>query len=185
MTISFLHRATSLCLSLAIALSPFFGVNIALADSFHDSSLAKATAQLPINGNLPGGTPISVEITAPSDGAVKVFPPGSIDLEGTASVGMGAIVKDTTVVYILDISGSMNTNAGVDCNGDAVTDTRLVCAQAAVRRANTAAKAANSSVDLTGLGSFEGSATCISTAYDVNLGAAGTQLLVDPTLDSD
>jgi hypothetical protein len=141
---------------------------------------------LAADGNLPGGTSISVDITAPSDGAVKVFPPGSIDLEGTASVAEGVIVKDTTVVFVMDISDSMNADAGVDCDGIAGNDTRLVCEKEAVEAANTAAKAASSSVDLTGLASFEGNFAdqiCISTAHDVDLGTGGSQLLVDPGLD--
>jgi hypothetical protein len=140
------------------------------------------------NGNLPGGTPISVDITAPSDGAVKVYPPGSIDLEGSASVGEGVIIKDTTVVYIMDVSDSMKDDAGVDCDGAAGSDPRLLCEKEAVKAANTAAKAPTSSVDQTGLGSFHGNYTdniCISTAHDVDLGTAGDQLLVDPGLDGD
>jgi hypothetical protein len=138
------------------------------------------------DGNLPGGTSISVNITVPSDGAVKVFPPGSIDLEGTASVAEGVIVKDTTVVYIMDISDSMNSGSGVDCDGLAGNDSRLVCEKEAVKAANSAAKTATSSVDQTGLGSFEGdfnNQICISTAHDVDLGTTGSQLLVDPGLD--
>jgi hypothetical protein len=139
-----------------------------------------------VDGNLPGGTSISVNITAPSDGAVKVFPPGSIDLEGTASVAEGVIIKDTTVVYIMDISDSMNNNSGVDCDGLPGNDSRLICEKEAVKAANSAARAATSSVDQTGLGSFEGdfaNQICISTAHDVDLGTAGSQLLVDPGLD--
>ena len=113
-------------------------------------------------GRLPGGTAISVDITAPNNGAVKVFPPGIIDLEGTASVAEGALVKDTTVVYIMDISGSMSVSSGVDCNGIPGNDTRLVCEKEAVKAANTTAKAANSAVDQTGIGSFAGSSVCIS-----------------------
>ena len=141
---------------------------------------------LATDGNLPGGTSISVDITAPSDGAIKVSPPGSIDLEGTASVAEGVIVKDTTVVFVMDISDSMNDDAGVDCDGVAGTDSRLVCEKEAVVAANTASKAATSSVDLTGLASFHGNFAdqiCISTAHDVDLGTGGAQLLVDPGLD--
>lgn len=137
-------------------------------------------------GSLPGGTPISVGITAPSDGAVKAYPPGMIDLKGTASVAEGAIVKDTTVVYIMDISASMNNDSGVNCDGIPGTDSRFDCEKAAVEAANTAAEAPSSSVDQTGLGSFDGNystQTCISNAYDVDLGTAGDQLIVDPSLD--
>jgi hypothetical protein len=134
-------------------------------------------------GSLLGGTPISVDITAPSDGAVKVFPPGSIDLEGTASVAEGVIIKDTTVVYILDLSNSMNANSGVDCDDIPGPDPRLVCEKEAVKRANTAAKSASSSIDQTGLGSFQGSSVCVSAAHDVDLGTPGSQFLVDPSWD--
>jgi hypothetical protein len=150
------------------------------------AGLAGRKSLVAADGNLPGGTPISVNITAPGDGAVKVFPPGSIDLEGTASVAEGVVIKDTTVVYIMDVSDSMNSGSGVNCDGAAGNDSRLVCEKEAVKAANTAAKAATSSVDQTGLGSFEGdfaNQTCISTAYDVDLGTTGSQLLVDPGLN--
>jgi hypothetical protein len=149
-------------------------------------ALASMNAPTATVGSLPGGTPISVDITAPSDGAVKVYPPGSIDLAGTASVAEGVIIKDTTVVYIMDISDSMNSSAGVDCDGVAGNDSRFKCEKEAVAAANTAAEAPASSVDQTGLGSFDGnfaSNTCISTAYDVDLGTPGSQLIVDPSLD--
>lgn len=148
-----------------------------------DAGFAGENSSTATIGNLPGGTAISVDITAPSNGAVKVFPPGSIDLEGTASVAEGTLVKDTTVVYIMDLSGSMSANSRVDCNGIPGNDTRLVCEKEAVKAANTTAKAANSSVDQTGLGSFAGSSVCISTAHDVDLGTASSQLLVDPSWD--
>jgi len=70
------------------------------------------------NGNLPGGTSISVDITAPSDGAVKVFPPGNIELEGTAAVGEGVPVPNTGFLYVVDGSGSTADPAGGDCGPD-------------------------------------------------------------------
>src|SRR3970040_3117451 len=69
-------------------------------------------------GNLPGGASISVDITAPSDGAVKVFPPGNIELEGTAAVGEGVPVPNTGFLYVIDGSGSTNGSAGGDCGPD-------------------------------------------------------------------
>jgi hypothetical protein len=154
--------------------------------SFAGMAVLRGINSPAIDGNLPGGTPISVDITAPGDGAVKAYPPGSIDLQGIASVAEGVIVKDTTVVYVMDISDSMNDDSGVDCDGAAGNDSRLVCEKEAVMTANTAASAATSSVDQTGLASFEGNfgdQVCISTAHDVDLGTAGDQLLVDPGLD--
>ncbi|HUF02500.1 MAG TPA: hypothetical protein VMN35_08765 [Gaiellaceae bacterium] len=69
-------------------------------------------------GNLPGGTSISVDVTAPSDGAVKVFPPGNIELEGTAEVGAGVPVANTGFLYVIDGSGSTVDPAGGDCGPD-------------------------------------------------------------------
>jgi hypothetical protein len=73
---------------------------------------------LAIEGNLPGGTSISVDITAPSDGAVKVYPPGTVELEGTASVGEGLPVANTALIYVIDASGSTASPSGGDCGPD-------------------------------------------------------------------
>ncbi|HKP19451.1 MAG TPA: vWA domain-containing protein [Gaiellaceae bacterium] len=102
-------------------------------------------------------------------------------VSGTAAVGTGTIVKDTTVVYVVDRSGSMAESAGVNCDGSPGDETRLECVQRAIEQANTAAAAANSSVDLTGLASFAGNGS--GTAHDVNLGSGGVQLLVAPGHD--
>jgi hypothetical protein len=81
-------------------------------------AFAAASAPAQTAGNLPGGTSISVDITAPSDGAVKVFPPGNIELEGTAEVGQGVPVPNTGFVYVVDGSGSTAAPAGGDCGPD-------------------------------------------------------------------
>ena len=132
---------------------------------------------------LPGGTSIEVTISTPFDGEVfQLVGAGvDVDVEGTASVGTGTPIKDTTVVYILDLSGSMTTNAGVNCDGVGGTDSRLVCAQEGIIEANQAAADAFSSVDETGLGSFR--AVQPGTVHDVDLGTAGLQRIVDPNLD--
>lgn len=80
--------------------------------------LAFAGAASAVDGNLPGGTSIAVDITAPADGAVKVFPPGNIELEGTASVGAGVPVPNTGFIYVVDGSGSSVGSAGGDCGPD-------------------------------------------------------------------
>lgn len=99
-------------------------------------------------GNLPGGTSISVDVTAPSDGAVKVFPPGNIQLEGTAEVGEGVPVANTGFVYVLDGSGSTVDSAGGDCGPDqnpgdpeAAEDEIIDCEIAAVITLNDAVTA--------------------------------------------
>jgi trimeric autotransporter adhesin len=110
------------------------------------------------NGNLPGGTAISVGITSPAD--ATVFQLGDpVPINGTASVAKGVTVKDTTVIFVIDRSGSMGQSAGVDCDGVAGDDSRLQCVQAAVLAANTAAAAAGSAVDLVGIVEFDSSAS--------------------------
>jgi len=73
---------------------------------------------LATDGNLPGGTSISVDITDPSDGAVKVSPPGNVQLEGIASVGEGVPVANTALIYVIDASGSTTASSGGDCGPD-------------------------------------------------------------------
>jgi hypothetical protein len=122
------------------------------------------------NGNLPGGTAISVGIVSPADGAV--FQLGDpVPINGTASVATGVTIQDTTVVFVIDRSGSMAADAGVDCDGVAGNETRLECVQAAVLAANTAAAAAGSAVDLVGIVAFS------DTASQLYFGAPGAAVV--------
>jgi hypothetical protein len=141
-------------------------------------------------GALPGGTSISVDNTSPTNGQKLLIPLGQptrdVTDAGAAAVGAATVVKDTTIVFVMDVSDSMNLSAGVDCTGAGVNDSRLVCEKQGVIVANTAARSATSSVDQVGLASFDGdfaNQICISAAHDVDLGTGGTQLLVDPNLD--
>jgi hypothetical protein len=151
--------------------------------------LLNSYSVLATSGSLPAGTNISVTIDdpVPDTEFLAAGPGGTVDVtvSGTASVAAGVAVKDTAVVYIVDISDSMNDTAGANCDGVAGDDSRLVCEKEAVVAANTVAKTATSAIGQTGLGSFEGNfqdQICISTAHDVDLGAA-TQLLVAPDHD--
>jgi hypothetical protein len=122
------------------------------------------------HGSLPGGTAISVGITSPADGTV--FQLGdAVPINGAASVGTGVTVKDTTVIFVIDRSGSMGQSAGVNCDGVAGDDTRLQCVQAAVLAANTAAAEAGSAVDLVGIVAFD------STASSLYFGAPGAAVV--------
>ena len=56
------------------------------------------------DGNLPGGTPISVNITAPSSGTGTPVPPGEVTLRGTATVDVGVPAPSILLVYVLDVS---------------------------------------------------------------------------------
>ncbi|MDH3262074.1 MAG: hypothetical protein OEM84_14085, partial [Acidimicrobiia bacterium] len=105
---------------------------------------------------LPDGTPIDVTLDAPLNGTEYVLPSGStgvdVVVEGTASVGFGD--GDATVVYVLDVSGSVNSaalgNCGGDLNGDSILDSILDCQIAGVLALNEAA-AISGSVDEVGV----------------------------------
>lgn len=143
-------------------------------------------------GSLPGGTSIAVDNTAPVDGDILLMPEGETTVDvvdtGVATVGGGSVAKNTTVVYVFDLSGSMNDTAGVDCDGIAGNDTRLVCEKKALEAVNTAAQAPGSPIDQSGLASFRGVFNinmCVSNVHDVDIGTSGDQLLVAPGLDAD
>lgn len=111
---------------------------------------------------LPGGTALSVTITAPAVGAI--VPAGPITVTGTASIATGTVVKNTTVVYVVDVSGSTSSAAGVDCDGvGGITsdDTVLACEKAAVQAVNAAASLATSPVLDSGIVKFSGDAVAI------------------------
>mgnify|MGYP002622233927 CR=1 FL=1 len=121
-------------------------------------------------GTLPGGTALSVDIDSPDD-----LVAGEIVLSGEASVGMGAAVKDTSLVYILDVSGSTGGLAGVDCDNNAATaDTILSCEKEAVLRVNDEAASANSPVLNSGVGTFNNSGSVVQalTAPGASIEAA-------------
>lgn len=152
------------------------------------SPILNANSVFGEEGTLPGGTNIAISINNPTNGQVFQLAGLGIDVnvDGEASIGTGTPVKDTTIVYILDISGSMSITSGVDCNGDNVVtttsngpDSRLNCAKIGITNANQAAADPNSSVDESGVGTFATS----GIAHDVDLGTGGTQFIVSPDYD--
>jgi hypothetical protein len=133
-------------------------------------------------GNLPAGTSIEVSIDDPADGSEYFVLPGEtadVSVSGTASVGEGEVIKDTTVVYILDRSGSMTLGAGVDCTGDGINNTLFQCQTEAVRATNAASADPNSVVLQEGVGSY----STDGTAHIVDLAVGGASLLVAPDYD--
>lgn len=155
------------------------GVAAALAAALTLSS----GAALATDGNLPGGTSISVDITAPPDNALKASPPGRVDLQGTAAVGTGVPVPSTLIVYVLDVSGSTDpSSAGVGCggdqNGDGSSDTILDCEIAA-------AKALNAVAVTTGTVGRVGVAVFATSGAATDVGpAGGDQLFTGPATDA-
>lgn len=123
--------------------------------------VASAAAALTAS-TLPAGTSISIDNTSPTDGAQYLIPIGDSTLavtdQGTANVGGGAVVKDTSVVFVLDVSGSTGNSSGVDCNGVAGNDSVLVCEKVGALAVNTAAALPNSVVTDAAVVSFAGGA---------------------------
>ncbi len=76
-------------------------------------------------GYLPGGTTLEVDNTEPEDGDVLYIPVGetSIDItdSGTVSLAEGVAIADTTVIYVLDASGSTADPSGGDICGEQQT----------------------------------------------------------------
>ena len=108
---------------------------------------------------LPGGTSLDVTITSPTDGATVPLAP--LTVTGTAAVGTGAAVANTTLIYVVDVSGSTQNPTGVPgkCPRqnvyDLTADTTLDCELLAIRDLNTAA-IATGTVSKIGMVAFAG-----------------------------
>jgi hypothetical protein len=150
---------------------------LALAAVLAAAPMAQADAT---NSNLPGGTSITVGIDQPADGALIASPPGNVSLSGSASIGQGVPVANTTLVYVVDTSGSTippisGPGCGGDQNGDGAANSVLDCEIAAGRELNQQAIAAGT-VAQVGAVFFEASATI----RDVGPTTPGTQGLTGP-----
>ena len=123
-----------------------------------------------VDGQLPGGTAISVTIDSPSDNSV--YPQGSVTVEGTASVGAAAVVKDTALTYVVDVSGS----TAASCDGTARTV--LQCEVQASQALNALAADPDSPIGTVGAVIF-GSSAAVADVQP----AAGDQILTGPATD--
>jgi hypothetical protein len=140
--------------------------------------LALAGAAGATDGALPGGTSISVDIVTPPDASDVNGPDVTVD--GTASVGQGVAVPNTTLVYVIDVSGSTDQSGGCggDQNGDGNADFILDCEVAA-------AKATNQSAITTGTVLDVGTVAFADTAVTGDVGpAVGDQSLTGPATDA-
>ncbi|MBA7686010.1 hypothetical protein ES703_94441 [subsurface metagenome] len=76
-------------------------------------------------GYLPGGTSIEVDNTEPEDGDVYYIPAGETTIDimdsGTAAVGEGVAIPDTTLIYVIDASGSTASPSGGSTCGEQQT----------------------------------------------------------------
>jgi hypothetical protein len=65
---------------------------------------------------LPGGIRLAVTINSPADGAI--LPPGPVTVTGRAEIGDAVPTADTSLDYVLDVSGSTATTAVTGCSVD-------------------------------------------------------------------
>jgi hypothetical protein len=105
---------------------------------------------------LPSGVVISVEISDPDDG--DLMPQGPLAVNGFATIGETEPVAQSTLAYIVDVSGStLATNGcGGDLNSDGISNSVLDCEIAALMAVN-------------------GMATAMGTVADVGAAVFGTQ----------
>jgi hypothetical protein len=128
-----------------------------------------------IADTLPGGTDVSAELSSlsePEGGSQRVAANASIG-------GAPAAVPDTTLVYVLDLSGSTlnGDGCGGDRNRDGRADTPLDCEIAAATALNEQA-IENGTVAEVGLVGFAGGAVTADLAA-----ADGVQALAAPDAD--
>jgi hypothetical protein len=127
---------------------------------------------------LPGGTSISVELTTPADGALLANAP--FQATGFATVGESGPLAQTTMAYVVDVSGSTasSNGCGGDQNGDGNVNTVLDCEIAALIAVNDLGIATGTIADV-------GAAAFASLAATADVGpAGGMQLLTGPDTDA-
>ena len=131
-----------------------------------DSSAASAT--------LPAGTDLSAELLS-----LSAPHGGSQQLRATAAIGETTAVARTSLIYVLDLSGSTleGLGCGGDANGDGASDTPLDCEIAAATALNEQAVESGTVVEV-GLVGFATGAVTADLA-----GADGAQSLVSPDAD--
>ena len=142
------------------------------------------------SGQLPGGTAVSVQIDTPAHNSI--VRDTDITLTGSASISTLAVEADTTLIYVLDASGSTEESSGLTLNcpdqnpldidpGDPIPDENEIidCEIAAAIALNEQA-AALGTVDEVAMIMFAGDAVAADGTPD-----AAFQPLISPTADAD
>ena len=138
--------------------------------------------------NLPGGTAISVDITSPADGALRVAGLAN-PVSGTASIGEGLAAADTTLVSVIDVSGSTSVPGGPcgNPNADSAVNTILDCEIGAVTGLHASADGVGT-IDEVGIAVFGSSAKTADmapSALDQPLTLLSADLNVNLDRDAD
>lgn len=128
---------------------------------------------------LPSGVACSVEVTTPADGSV--LSPGPVVVTGFATVGEAVPIANTTLAYVMDVSGSTESfgGCGGDPNGDGASNTVLDCEITALTELHEQAIALGTTAQ-NGVVVFGESAT----PADMVPGGGPTDLLTGATTDA-
>lgn len=131
---------------------------------------------------LPSGVLISVEVSTPADGAV--LPEGPVQVTGFATVGKAELVSQTTLAYVIDVSGSTRSlnGCGGNLNNDFLYSSVLDCEIAALLSVHTMAIETGTITDV-------GAAVFGNTAATADIQPGGNDLdlltVPDANLDGD
>ncbi|TVR37378.1 MAG: VWA domain-containing protein [Nitriliruptor sp.] len=149
---------------------------------------AAGTAALGADGSLPGGTSLSVDVDEPADGlTIEVEDEddtADVTVQGSASLAGTDATKNTTLIYVLDLSGSMTSfNQRTDCTGDGNLEDALDCQALAVEFLNERASDPASPVGWTGVATYSTSGESHNVDRDPDRDQ--DRLLVPPDYDGD
>ena len=153
------------------------GSVVTLDGSGSQASLKPVLSASEQTGSLPGGTSVGVRV----EGLDPDAPTGELRLTGQVDIGQGPAVTNTSVAYVVDVSGSTNdiVNCGADANGDGRSGTVLDCEVAAVIALHQEI-VASGTVDKVALISFNTGAS----ARDLDPTSASATL-ISPNADKD
>lgn len=151
------------------------GSTVSLDGSGSKASTKPALESSEQRGSLPGGTSLGAALDE-LEGE-----PTALRVNGSVDVGEGAAAQNTSIAYVVDVSGSAGGRGGPcgNVNGDRAVDTILDCELAAALKLHEEV-AASGTVDKVALITFSSSAQ----AVDLDPTSA-VATLVGPTTDAD
>lgn len=152
------------------------GSTVTLDGSASTASTRPALEASERDGTLPGGTSLGATIAG-----LDPSTPDSLRMLGSVDIGEGPPAQNTSLAYVIDVSGSANFGGGCagDMNADRRSNTILDCEIAAALELHASVVAAGT-VAKVGLVTFS------SAAQAVDLDPTGLRAtLVSPTADAD
>ena len=177
------HTARLSSISLVFAALAFGAVSSGCGSASKPEATGGSSARLTVTGELPAKAAISVTVKEPPkppDLWLVASPPGSVTLQGSATVGSGAVAPGT-IVFAVDASqATQGTSDGTCDPGTTGINTILGCEIAAALQTNT--RASPTTVTQTGVVVFGGGAEspASAAAADMNGDTPGDQPFAAP-----